>query len=593
MKRILFFILTASILAQYAHGQLYIMGPGTSISDPKSLFANPSLISFQRSKLAIGVKGYHMGLLDESGIPLKQGYLAITSPFLFNNFLGGGIGIQYFDSHMYNRVLISGGVAARIFRFISVGAYLSALNISYDESKFDLVDQNDPVFNNRTGKTTINTTVGIYAQPLEFISFGLGIRNINEPNLSLIGSSMTEKREFFAGVTYIFGPFRSTIEFLNYDFGLDTRFYLETFSTTGNYFRAASTNGFSNIQLEGQLHITGPVSINYNYELPMSDLRGPSAGSHMVTVIFEFARTPRLPDAIIPPVFTLPFTRAEITSFIEPRIYLTSEVDYVKYYEKQLIRKIDPNVSEYTLASLSSYDIGVIDSSFTEISYPYRSEKIAPIPPEVRFNTTVAPAYTDAINRLSTRVGPIPIQPVTIVSDSLHLMKAFGLYNLLTQYGTEEQDYVQVGVPRFDSVQDSLRYISPLDPRRIAPYEDLVILEPNHIRIFLHPTFITGSIGNWRFIIENSRRSEVKRFSGIERLPEYLVWNLRDEAGDIIEPGIYNYYIVWEDRFGSMRETERHRLFVQKFLRRITVEITHDRERIPDRPDKINLIIKN
>jgi len=569
-----------------------ILGPSTSIYDPKSIFANPSLLSFQRTKLAVGVKGYHMGFLDQSGIPLKQGYLTVSSPFLFLDRIGAGASVQYFDSDIFSRSFYSANVAARLFRFISVGASLSAYHISYDESEFDLVHPDDPVFAGGTSRTTLNTTFGVYAQPFEFISFALGIRNVNEPSLSLIGDAVYLDREFFAGATYTHGPFKGTLEIMNQPHGLDARMYVELFSSHGNFVRTGSHIGFDNVHIEGQMHISGPFSVNYNYELPTSGILGQSGGSHMLSLIIEFDRLPRLPDRVRPPTYQLSFEEPTIDPVIEPRIYASSNIEYLKYYEKQLIREIDDNIPDESLETLSEYDLGAIDSVFSQVQYPYEMEQLSPVPSEIEFTTTISPHYQRILDEIGLLPRVEPIHPISIVTDEDNVMKAFGIHNILRDTEPTPGD-IHVGTPRFESVEDSIRYHTRIDRSTIVPFEEMILLDPDETSIRLYPVYVNPTVRQWTLIIENNENYPVKRFSGTGTIPDALTWDWHDDANTLIEPGIYSYYMRWEDADGTIRESDRRQIYVQKFLRKITIQVTQDREKLPDQLDRINLIIKN
>ena len=577
----------ASIFAQRP-----IYGPPTSVIDSKSIFANPSLLSFHKPKLALGVKGYHIGFADLSGIPLKQGYLTLSYPFLFNTQIGAGAGVQYFDSPMYSRSFYSAHVAARLFRYVSVGVSLSALNISYDQSKFDLIHPNDPVFASGTSKTTFNSSLGIFAQPFEFLSVALGIRNINEPSLSLIGHAVNLDREYFLGGTYTQGPFKGTLELFNDQYGLDARFYLELYSSHGNFIRTGSHLHFDNMHIEAQMHISGPFSVNYHYELPMSGIAGYSAGTHMFSIIFEFDRLPRLPDRVKPPIFHLPFQEPTIFPSVEPRIFISSQTSLVKYYEKQITRVIDEDIPDETVRTLSQYDMGVLDSEFREIQYPFPSNKIAPVPDEIESTSLLSPEYREMIHKLGYIRRGQPAYPVTIVSANENLLKAFEIHNKIKHRNLSPGE-IQVGTPRFSSPADSARYYTRVDRNSIVPSENTTFLEPRYVSFDLIPTYLNPSVKHWNVIIENFEGQQIKRFSGNNLDSTSLTWNLRDDANMLIEPGIYTYYIRWEDTEGSIRESERRHIYMQKFVRNITIEVTKNADKVPDKPDRINIIIKN
>ena len=132
-----------------------------ALDDAKSMLRNPATISFHRPQIALGVKAHHLGISGQSGVPLREGFFAGSTPFLIADRVGFGGTVQYFNTPIFRKQAFGTSVTARLFRFLSVGARVSALNLSYNRSEFVGVEPGDPVFEGGTGKTTFAKQLAI------------------------------------------------------------------------------------------------------------------------------------------------------------------------------------------------------------------------------------------------------------------------------------------------------------------------------------------------------------------------------------------------------------------------------------------------
>jgi len=342
IKRIIFTLLLISILfLKGAYGQDFIYGPATSIMDSKTQFANPAIISFQPSHFALGVKTYHMGFFENSNFDYRHGYFTLSAPRMIGSRFGSGLQVQYFDSPIFSRSQFGGSASVQILRRFSVGANVSLHHIGYNQDNFVDFDFDDPVFQDGFSGFTLNTAAGIFARPIPNLELGAGARNINEPDLSLIGANANEPMEIFAAVSYNFGLLKGTFEIIEGRYGLQNRTHIEAYSTQGYYARAGTNMNFDSGYFEAQALLFGGVSVNYQYELPFNELAGNTNGSHMFSLVFEFNRVPPLPERRRPSTITPTFERQRTTPEVPSAILLNSDTDHLKFYEINLNRRVD------------------------------------------------------------------------------------------------------------------------------------------------------------------------------------------------------------------------------------------------------------
>ncbi len=564
-----------------------------SLEDASSQFANPALMSFQRSRLALGAKAYHLGISNAGGVPLRQGYALVSSPFLFSDRFGAGTHVQYFDSPIYRRIAFGGSFSARVLRYLSVGIRIEARNLSYNQNEFVGFDPADPVFANGFGKTVLTTAVGVFAQPLMNVRLSAGLRNLNRPDLSLAGDGFRDKIESFLGVAYGIGPAMALFEVTDTFNGVETRFGVEAIATSGSFVRLSSNTAFTVSRLEGQLHVGGPISVHYGYELPLGDLGPSSNGSHTFSVVFDFGRTPDLPDPINIPSYLYSNTIPEITPQLAPKVYISSSTDYVRFYEQQIVRTVDEDVPDAALRQLSRSDLGVLDSSFVQNEAflkpgaPESGEVIDDVSTEVMLQGSYSALYEASIRVLARVLAADSSMNLNIVGPGSQLMKAAGVRNKMVQTESAPENQILITIPREDASERAASF------EAFVPREDLVLYEPDHTMLFLNSSYSLPQVQTWKLNITNLEDQAVKSFSGSDVLPASLAWDWRADNGQLIAPGVYRYSLEWVDALGQTYSSNERKLYVQKMLRKITIEVTRDIEAIREEADAVEIRIQH
>ena len=249
--------------------QQLMLGPSVSLEDPVSAFSNPGVMSFQRPRVSMGARAYHVGIGQGGGVPLRQGMLLLSTPYFIMDDLGAGALVQYFDSPIYSRIQFGGSFSYRINPRLAIGINLAGMNLSYNQDEFVGVDPNDPVFLAGTSKTLFIAGVGAYAQPTAQLSLAAGARNLNRPDLSLAGDGVREVVQPFAGIGYTLGAFKALFEYGYTNYGSDFRVGVEAVASSGSFLRLSSTESFGAGRIDGMLHVGGPLSVHYGYEIPL------------------------------------------------------------------------------------------------------------------------------------------------------------------------------------------------------------------------------------------------------------------------------------------------------------------------------------
>lgn len=574
------------IPGRQASAQQLMLGPSMSLEDAAGQFANPAIISFQRARLATGAKAYHLGLGNAGGAPLRQGYVLLSSPFFFSNRFGVGAQAQYFDSPIYSRITVGASLSARILGYLSAGVRLETQSLSYNQAEFVGFDPADPVFADGYGKTVPNASIGFFAQPMPNLRLSAGVRNLFRPDLSLAGEGIRQEMEPFIGVGYGIGPAHALIEIYDTFNGIETRFGIEAVSTAGSFFRVSSTSQFEAPRVEGQLYIGGPLSVQYGYELPLGELGPASNGSHTFSVIFDFGRSPELPNPVVLPTFFYESGISNITPQLAPKVYISASTDYVRFYEQQIERTVDSDVPRAALQQLTAEDLGVLDGRFTEGSPQTDPDQPLSTNEGVVMQGSYSPLYDASIRALAQSVASDEAMQVKVVGTESKAMKAAGIRNRLVQ--NEAVPAERVSVVRTDQVASGTRPATA-----IVPNESRIIYEPYQAVLYVNRAYVQEEVQRWELIIVDAHDEPVKVFAGNNTLPDQLAWNWTDEKGDLIEPGIYRYRLQWVEENGRLHESNERKLYVQKLLRKTTIQVTRDVEALRREADAVEIRIQH
>jgi|GEM_PF-3104448 len=582
------------LLPLSASAQEFVRGHSTDLVDAKAQFRNPALVSFQSARFFAGAKAYHVGLGGANGIPLRQGFFAVSTPFLFNDYIGVGVGGQYFSSPIFKRSRMGARISGRL-DFVSLGIELDALTTGYDQANFTEEALNDPLFAGGTSQTALSVGAGVYAQPFPGFGVSLGVTNLNRPVTSLGGDSTRAAQEVYGGVSYAYGPVRGMLELNNTKLdGTRVLLSVEAYSTVGHFIRATSDFGFDQARIEGQYYVGGPLSINYSYDLPTSELLGPSSGSHQFTVIYEFNRSPSVRPAPPLPPNNIPFSLNDQDADLMPTVYVTAEVDYVEVFEKRIRRRLDPSLPANAIASLSRADIEQADSSFSAYSLPFKVDPIRPLSEDIRFPTPLSDNYESSLSQLAQQLSNDGVEELNIVGREDLVEKAMGLRNRVVHEEGAPRDRVEIGKPLFESVKDSVEFYTALAAGDIIPEETIEYASPGKTEFYLYPFQIAASqVVGWVLDVSDQDGQVVRSFNGQEGIPETINWDWRDSNGGLVAPGVYYYQLSWQGTGGTIHTSNKNRIYVKKFVRQITIEVRQSLDPLEQAPDEVQLLIKN
>jgi len=269
-----------------------IKGNTANIDDPRVIFISTATRTLQHSaQFVAGYELYYSGL---AGTGLQNGFVGFSFP---HRYLGSfGFYGQYFTSDIYRSGNFSIGYGYPfVNNQISVGLDLGIVFFSYNQDNFRLVDLNDPVFRDGTSTISFDLGLSVLVNPLDPLFFGMAVKHLNQPNMSLVGNDVRMPIKFQSGVLYknsIVSPlinFEYFDEKFNIDLGVECWLFDRRAMLRVNYYRYSlgATAAFI-IPLQNNW-----FRFEYEYRYPLSELSDVSSASHLFMVSYKFSRQPR------------------------------------------------------------------------------------------------------------------------------------------------------------------------------------------------------------------------------------------------------------------------------------------------------------
>lgn len=595
---ILLLIFFLSGISTHAVAQEFIAGPSTGTMDVKSLLGNPALISFQKPQVSLGVRAYHLGFFDDRESGYNQGYFSASLPRIRGSRYGAGFNVQYVNSPIFSKSQLSGSFSAQFAHMFSFGLSASLYHTGYNRDNFsDDFDFGDPLFQNGYSRYAFNSVVGVYARPFSRLELAAGARNVNQPDISISGDGVREPIELFGAASFRHNALKGTVELVDGRYDLETRLHLELFSEQGYYARLGTNTSLDRGYLEAQLHLYAGVSVNYNFELPLDHLRSHTNGSHMFSLMYEFNRVPPLPVRRRAQ-FVLPEVQRTRNPVKTPSpVVLASETNTLEYNVVHLSHIIDTtSVSREDLQHLTSEDMVRLQQDAESFIMPYGNARPIqqPLPDASEAIVFISDEYHQTLDFLRDFIFRNRGGLQFVINPGGEL-RAAGVRSLT---GNEKDDEIPVLIkerpepesPATDNGEDGDDAVTMFHDVALND-QSVTILNPQTVRIRLIKTSPTNAV-EWRFRVYSGSGNQVAGFGERDNLPEFIDWDWRDTDGNVLEPGLYQYHVSWNDGNGIWQETGRQYFSVRRTTRNITIEITRDLNRILTDPDGIDLILK-
>lgn len=573
---------------------LVAAAPAQNLLEPRPLdlwsghasLSNPAAMSYQRSMLQAGMRFYHLGFIEGAASRFRLNYISLVLPRWLPQELAFAAHAQSLSLPLYNQTYASVAVSRRLSPLVAVGLKAGVLMRSYDQSEFVLLDANDPVFANGKSKSALDVGVGVTLRPLPFVSLAFSRDHLNQPNLALGEPALRWQAENHLALNLQLGNVQTSL--------INTR--ERGAARTGGFVEWSRPDlGFARFsrdqrgwQIEGRGRIYGPVSLNYIFDYPSNELAGNTTGSHEFAFVLEFDRVLRLPRIEPAPQFDYPFEASPDYFLTTARALVKAEAEEMHIVSQRLERIIAPDVPTHALAALSVYDLGSLDTTLQALPAVTPVSAIALTDTSAQLAGSYSTFYRQTLGQLSRSLMQTPATAATIVANPQAMPRALALKNYLGKSALSE---LQVGLPRFASVQDSLRFHRRLGRSAILPQEERVSLSPSAAVFQITSANFYTPPQRWELVVETAAGEPVWRLAGHGRLPNQIVWNWQAKNGKVVAPGFYYYYLSWEGAEGALGKSPQRRLYVRKLQRTVKIEVKRKLEAGAAPADAVEVIL--
>lgn len=585
---ILFIICPSIVPAQV--GQNYFQSSPANLYDWRSTLTNPSINAFQTGALEVGFKIFHLGFADQGSTLFTSGYALLNLPRLLPLKLALGVQSQLFSTPIYREVDMRLTLSRQIFGRISLGFGAGFRGISFQTDSFDLIDLDDPVFANGSSRWQPDLSAGVTLMPFSQIIIGVGVRHLNRPSVSLIDDSIKLDPTITIAMAFNFGSlaFHSGGSTLQDRTSPSPRGFLQLHNASVGMIQLGYEDDAA--WLRSRLHITGPISIGYGFSYPLGDLQGSGSGSHETSLVYEFGRLRSIPDLGTPPRDWIPFLPKMSRIDVASQFAALADSEAVDIFEKILVREIDEEIDSKTLAKLSVFDLGFLDSSFVEKTFPFELQQISIFDTTAEFTGQYSTSYRSSLARLRSDLAANPVD-VILVAPETEQHRAMALGNYLQEVLGTTETQVTINRARFLSRVDSLKLTRNVDLLEIKPTEALILLRPSTVTftVFLIASESYGK--TWTLVVENAEGRRIFTHSGESKIPTEVAWDWHDSTGEVIAPGFYRYYVEWRDRNDRIRRSPARKLYARKLQRNIHIKIVRKYESPEKGANKIGIIL--
>ena len=589
-KIVLRILLISSVAGSFPASAQNLLDPHPlDIRSGQAHLLNPSIASYQYSMLQVGMRFFHLGFIDGDAARFRLNYISLILPRWLPANLAFAGHAQSISMPIYSQSYVSVAVSRRFHRQVSVGLKGGLLSKSYDQSEFNLVDPDDPLFRDHRRFTRFDLGAGVTFWPSPFVSVALSRDHWNRPNVALSQPAFQLQPENHIAVAFHFGSLSTAFVTQKREQGLFVGGFVEM-SDPELGFARLNVDELA-VQLEGRIRVRGPLNLNYAFSYPTGDLRGETSGSHEFALVFEFDRLTRLPRLDKSPEFRYEFQASSYPEPSQARAHVRADVETLEIINQRLQRTVAADVPLHALSAIPSYDLGVLDSSFAAPKLPLY------LSPIISADTTAALAgsysnqYWHSLRQLTATMNQVSVSEAAIVASPFARPRAVSLRNYLLQNTPLGLANLQVGEPRFASRMDSLLFYRPSSNRIIIPTEEMLVLNPSGAIFHIATANFSAPPVRWQLTVEREDGSTIWKMEGRARIPNQLVWNWRDGNDELVTPGYYRYFFSWYAADGTMHSSPARKFYVKRLQRTINIHVARKFDGLQQPADEVKMIL--
>jgi len=558
MRRILliFAAFWIILLPSVAPAQRLIEANAADPTDMRSALINPAVSSLAHSHVLAGMKVFHGGFLNDDALGIRNQFFNVSIREIPYVHTGLSLSAYHLGTPIYAKTAFGLSLSKGFFDKLYVGGKLEAIYHGFDEKEFDLVDENDPVFSQGTGKTVLSVGGGLLYCPSRSLSVGFSAHHINRPNISLVDDDVRESLLTDLGVSYAYSYIRLSAGLMGVGSDVYPNLYLSTDFWDFVHFRVGYE--YSGMTFGCHFHITRHVELNYDLNIPLSGIMSESMGSHRMNLVFYIKKPERPP--------------AEFELFMETDSLFVLE----QWFDQRVDRGIPWEMVERSLeAKIPDY---VPDES-TQHAEPHF---------EAKYYTERYRAFLDSLAKSIRNDSPAAIRIVAAEED---IGRAVGIKDYLSNVNLGLKHYIVVVARKKVADTPSLSTLILVEDRVIrdrwfkryvsSQRTTLHISSENHMRADI-----------WQLEIQNDAGDVIRRYTGSRRVPSRLHWDWRDSGGIFVEPGWYRVVFRWKEKSDHFLKSPEIPVQIVKRSQHVMMHVSEEIQGLDQRPDVIDIILK-
>ncbi|MDZ7332342.1 MAG: type IX secretion system membrane protein PorP/SprF [candidate division KSB1 bacterium] len=505
---------------------------------------NPAVISAQFTRVAVGLKVFHLGFLPGQSLAMRESRINASFPFYLPLDLGTGCDLRYFSAGIYSELTASLMVSRRILSNLSLGMKIGVGHYGFAREDFHLVDLNDPLLAGGLGKTSLNLGFGLFYNPGNW-TMGIGLDHLNRPDVGR-QTSAPLPMEISTAVGYQVGRFIPSL-LLHHDgtyvrYGVAIAARQERFGQVRLSFE--STMPF---KVEAQFQLSRDNSLHYGVDLPTDELSSVSLGSHEI-------------------VFTRILDRGPDIG--QPTMRLST--DSMRIHEETVVRSMSPGLTSWQISSIS----GLVPE-FLDVNGSGQNMLVIPTGPLSRYETDAIrkQRYARLGQEIKQKLQEHPEVSLILQTDDQSLGDARSLKQYLVQTGICKAE--AVGIARVNS-SGKLK-LDGFEPGQMTQTRKKAKCSDEKLVINLELPGKIKKVKEWSLFIKNHKQEVVRTIKGIERLPEMIEWDWKDEWGVLVSPGQYSCHLVVKSLTGQERLAQSIPIHVSRTSRTVYLRFSPEK----------------
>ncbi len=274
-------ILLLALLPLQIYPQTGLNSNAAHISDPRTIFVNPAILSFQAPKW-MGVVGYQRFF---TGLDVNLNNSLLGAAFSTEKWGALGVTGQIFNSPILKKNDFQLLYSYQIWQHkFSVGINAGIIGVGLEPANFQLLQPGDPLLISKNSISKLNLGAGILYQPFLHLFAGFAANHLNRPTLAYGDADNKESPHLNASLIYDHRFFKPMLSLEReqgktyFNMGVETWLFNEQTMLRGCYANEDLAFGlaycFKNFRLD------------YEYAYPLNELNQISNGTHQFLISY-------------------------------------------------------------------------------------------------------------------------------------------------------------------------------------------------------------------------------------------------------------------------------------------------------------------